>query len=226
MAPVLNQLVRYAPVVAMLRDEPGTILEVGSGSTGIAHYLGRRTLGLEIRFHEPPGPGLVAVAGTATALPFADGSVEVVLIMDTMEHIPDDLRAAALLEAMRVARRTIIVGGPMGHRARSADEKLAGAYRKRGIPLPDWLQEHLVERAPDVEDIAEPMRLAGWEVGARGNENLHGHLALMRLEMHPFWYRVLGRIRRHAPRAAMMVARWLRVPPYYSSVVRARRSVG
>ena len=223
MALVLNQLVRYAPVVALLRDEPGSILEVGSGSTGIAHYLGRRTFSLEIRFLEPPGPGLLPVAGTATALPFADASVDVVLIMDTMEHIPPPLREQALREAMRVAGRTIVVGGPMGPRAREADVRLAAGYRKRNIAIPDWLAEHLSERAPDVDDIAGPLRDAGWDVGTRGNENLHGHLALMRLELSSFWFRVFGRVRRHLPRPAMAMARALRLPPYYSSLVVARR---
>jgi len=224
MALMLNQLVRYAPVVALLRREQGSILEVGSGSTGVAWYLGRRTFGLEIRFLEPPGEQLVAAAGTATALPFADTSVDVVLIMDTMEHIPPGLRAQALAEAMRVARRAIVVGGPMGPRARDADVKLAATYRKRGLEVPDWLSEHLTERAPDIEDIAEPLRRGGWQVTVRGNENLHGHLALMRLELSAFWFRVLGRIRRRAPRAAMALARTLRFPPYYSSLVVARRA--
>ena len=186
--------------------------------------MGRRTFGLEIRFLEPPGEQLIPAAGTATALPFADASIDVVLIMDTMEHIPPDLRADALHEAMRVAKRTVVVGGPMGARARDADAKLAASYEKRGLAVPDWLAEHLTERAPDIDDIAEPFRAAGWTVSVEGNENLHGHLTLMRMELSRFWFRVLGRIRRHAPRATMTLARRLRFPPYYSSLVVARRA--
>src|SRR5687767_15614352 len=43
---MLNQLVRYAPVLAMLREERGTILEAGSGQLGISQFLGRRVTGL------------------------------------------------------------------------------------------------------------------------------------------------------------------------------------
>lgn len=220
---MLNQLVRYAPVLRMLRDEPGTILEIGSGSHGIAQFLGRRVIGLEIRFPEPPGAFLVPCVGTATAVPLANASVDAVLVMDTLEHIPPPHRPAAIAEAMRVARRRVIVGGPMGPRAREADERLAAAHRARGVTVPDWLAEHLIERAPDVADVVGPLRDAGWYVTARGNENLRAHAAMMRLEMHRGWFRLFTTLRRRAPRAVAAVARALRVPPYYSWLVDARR---
>lgn len=220
---MLNQLVRYAPLLPALRRDAGSILEVGSGSDGISAYLRRTVVGLEIRFPGPPGPHLIPVRGTATHLPFADASFDTVLVMDTMEHIPPPLRAGALSEAARVARKTVIVGGPMGAAARKADERLAGAYRKRGLAVPDWLAEHLAELAPDVEDVAGPLRDAGLEVTVRGNENLRAHLALMRAEMRRLPFRVLGRIRRHAPGPAAALARLVRVPPYYSFLVAGRR---
>jgi hypothetical protein len=221
---VLNQLVRYAPVLSTLRRERGTLLEVGSGQDGISAYLKRPTIGLEIRFPGPPGPHLLPVRGTATDLPFADRSVDVVLIMDTLEHIPASLRARCLAEAMRVARRRILVGGPMGERARRADETLARSYERRAQPKPEWLEEHLIEKAPDVGDVVAVLRGGGWDVRARGNENAALHLALMRAETTRFGYRALGRVRRHAPRAAAAVARALSFGPYYSYLVDAARS--
>lgn len=220
---MLNQLVRYAPVIEMLRRERGSLLEVGSGQAGISEYLRRRVIGLEIRFPGPPGPYLAAVRGSATHLPFADHSVDVVLVMDTLEHIPSSLRPRAVAEAIRVARRRIIVGGPMGAAAREADRRLAAYYRRRRIEVPDWLLEHLAESAPDVGEVVAPLREAGLEVRVRGNENLQAHLALMRLETHRPWFRGLGVLRRTAPGAAAAVARALRVPPYYSYLVSARR---
>lgn len=222
-AAMLNQLVRYAPLLPALRRDTGTILEVGSGADGISAYLRRNVVGLEIRFPGPPGDWLTPVGGSATALPFADASFDTVLVMDTMEHIPPALRTKALDEAVRVARKIVIVGGPMGAAAREADERLAGAYRKRGIEPPDWLAEHLTERAPDIEDIAGPLRDKGLDVTVRGNENLRAHLALMRAEMRPVAFRILGRIRRHAPGPAATLARTLRFGPYYSWLVAGRR---
>jgi SAM-dependent methyltransferase len=218
---MLNQLVRYAPILSLLRRERGTILEVGCGADGVSAYLQRAVIGLEIRFSGPPGAFLIPVRGTASRLPFADASADVVLLVDVLEHVPAASRAQCLDEAMRVARRRIIVGGPIGAPAREADERLASFYRRRGIPTPDWLAEHLAERAPDLEQVTAPLRDAGWAVRWRGNENRPLHLALMRMETRSFWYRALGRARRHLPGTVAAVARSLRLPPYYSYLVDA-----
>jgi hypothetical protein len=220
---MLNQLWRYAPVLRWLRDEYGSILEIGSGVDGISQFLRRPVVGLEIRFYAPPGEWLRPVCGTATDLPFEDRSMDTVLVMDTLEHIPPAMRARCLEEAMRVARRRIIVGGPMGPRARRADEKLAAYYRARALDVPDWLQEHLTERAPDTADVAGTLRLGGWNVRVTGNENAPVHLAIMRAETRRFWFRVFGRLRRHAPGLVEKIARVLRAPPYYSYLVIAER---
>jgi hypothetical protein len=220
---VLNQLVRYAPLLRELKDA-GTLLEVGSGDEGISAYLRRPVLGLEIRFAATPGRWLVAVRGTATHLPFRDGSIETVLIMDTLEHIPEPLRARCVEEARRVARSRVIVGGPMGERARRTDAGLATFYERRGIDVPEWLREHLRERAPDVDSIAEALRAPGWEVRARGNENAWLHAALMRIETRRLFVRALGKVRQHAPGPAAAIARALRAGPFYSYLVEARRT--
>jgi len=221
---VINQLVRYASVLPLLRGEQGPVLEVGSGSDGISAYLEHRTFGLEIRFPGPPGPLLTPIRGTAVDLPFADRSVDVVLIMDTLEHIPKDLRRRCIEEAMRVARSRVIVGGPMGAPSAEADGRLAAYYRRRNLELPDWLAEHLNEKPPELQEVTEPLRAAGWTVRARGNENLPLHLAIMRLETRRFFFRAFGRVRRHTPAAAAAVARALSFGPYYSYLVEATRS--
>jgi hypothetical protein len=220
---MLNQLVRYAPVLAMLREKRGSVLEVGSGQAGISQFLGRRVTGLEIRFPGPPGPLLTPVVGTATHLPFANRSFDVVLVMDTLEHIPPELRDACIEEAMRVTRDTLIIGGPMGPAARGADAKLVAYYEKHRIAVPDWLRQHIEREAPDVEAVTRPLRASGWRVEVRGNENVQQHLALMKLETKRLWYRGFAEVRTRAPNATAAVARRLRMPPYYSYVVSARR---
>src|SRR5438128_180392 len=45
-------------------------------------------------------------------LPFADGSWDIVISCDTLEHIPPTGRAAFLAELRRVARRAVILAAP------------------------------------------------------------------------------------------------------------------
>lgn len=204
---MINQLVRYAPLLHRLRDERGSILEVGSGPDGIASYLRRPCVGLEINFHGEPSPYLVPVAGTATHLPFPDDAFDIVLIMDTLEHVPVPLRARCVEEAARVARRLLIVGGPMGSSARSADDRLAAAYAMRGVPIPDWLRDHLTHRAPDVADVRDWVTAAGWTPVAEPNEGVRAHLRLMRFELSRYGGRITERMRHHAPKLVLPLAR-------------------
>ena len=223
---MINQLVRYAPLLAKFAADARSILEVGSGSEGIASYLGRPCFGLELRFPAPPSPLLIACGGTATDLPFRDGSVDVVLVMDTLEHVPPPLRPRVVEEACRVARDEVVIGGPLGADARRADDELAAHYARRGREIPAWLAEHLSERAPDVEDVVGWLAARGWSASVEGNEHLGRHLALLKLESTRYGGRIAHRVRRHAPGLAAAVARRLRKPPYYSWLVTGRPAAG
>lgn len=222
---MINQLVRYAPLLERLRDDRRSLLEVGSGSDGIASYLGRRCFGLEIRFAATPAPELIACGGSATAIPFKDSSIDIVLVMDTMEHIPPDLRASAVAEACRVARSQVIIGGPMGADSRRADDRLAAYYARTGRAVPEWLKEHLLRRAPDVDEIVDQLRSQGWHAKVEGNENLRAHLRLMRFESTRFGGRITNRLRRHLPGpSAALVRKLSGKGPYYSWLVTAEPS--
>lgn len=223
---MINQLVRYAPLLKRLKDDTRSFLEVGSGSDGIAAYLGRRGFGLEIRFPTPPAPELIACGGTATALPFRDASIDLVLLVDTMEHIPPALRDRTIAEACRVARSEVIIAGPMGADARHADDELAAFHARTGRPVPPWLLEHLEQRAPDLDETIASFEALGWRATAEGNEHVGTHLALMRLEATRYGGPITDRLRKRLPGISAALARALRRGPYYSWIVTATPASG
>ncbi len=91
------------------------IIELGCGAAGLARKLllrhtDSRVTGLEIdsRQHAKnlaaPQAGLHFMAGVAQAIPFADASFDLVLMLKSLHHVPTASLAQALAEAARVLR--------------------------------------------------------------------------------------------------------------------------
>ena len=92
-----------------------TILEVGCGTGHFTRWFGEQGLqamGLDlsrpmlteaVRLGSPP-----CVRGAALALPFSTGAFDLVALVTTLEFLPEPIQALA--EALRVARRGLILG--------------------------------------------------------------------------------------------------------------------
>ncbi len=167
----IDPALRYAFVIDQLRDvwrDDLRIAEIGSGAAGITEFLAHPVTGVDSAFErtdDKANPWLERVEGTATALPFADRSYDVVLSLEMMEHLPDEVRAAALREMLRVTRPggRLIVTFPAGATAARLDGWLNAAYRRRHGRDHPWAVEHLQNGLPDADEIG---RLAA-SVGPR-----------------------------------------------------------
>jgi SAM-dependent methyltransferase len=194
---MLNQLARYSAVVPLVEESPGTtLLEVGSGSEGIARFASARwTLTVCDRDFTDygavsvPDDGLRRVEGDVTALPFSDREFDVVLALDLLEHLPADLRPAALAELARVTGSRLIVGCPCGERALKADRMLSRYYAPQPRPVPPWLVEHLDNGFPGADLLASSLAPFG-TVRVLPNERIGIHLAVSLLEGTPYLARL------------------------------------
>lgn len=123
---------RYLPIVAEIKKEGhASVLEVGSGGLGIAPYLKRKVVGLDRSFRLPIYPTLETKRGVATKLPFAARSFDVVICVDTLEHMPKGERQKSIEEIIRVAGKEAIIAVPFGREAVREDRELAQTYRER-----------------------------------------------------------------------------------------------
>ena len=91
------------------------IIELGCGAAGLARKLllrhpDSRVTGLEVdeRQHAKnlaaPQPGLHFAAGVAQAIPLADASFDLALMLKSLHHVPVASMAQALIEVARVLR--------------------------------------------------------------------------------------------------------------------------
>jgi SAM-dependent methyltransferase len=96
--------------------KPGSLCDVGCGAGALLSYaqsLGTAATGIEpdvARLAEARACGLDVREGVAEALPFGDGSFDLVTFENSLHHVTDIGRALA--EAMRVARRAIVIVDP------------------------------------------------------------------------------------------------------------------
>jgi len=169
----VDELIRYIPALRRL-DAHETVLEIGSGPTGICSYTRRRIHGIDPLL---AGPGLhprLVPVGTDffdNALP--DASYDLVIAIDFLEHVPREMRARAIGEMLRIARRELVLGCPCGEGARVNDARWHAEYARRGETPPDWLDEHIRFGLPRPEEIipifeARGVRFAtSWNAGVR-----------------------------------------------------------
>ena len=192
-----------------------SLLEVGSGPVGIGFFRKVPFVGCDVTFSSEPHWPMTPVKGSATALPFKDQEFEVVIASDVMEHIPPDVRRAAVSECLRVARKVTILGFPCGQRAWKADEALVRTYLNRKLAPPDWLSEHMEAPFPEP---ALFQNVDGWTIAQTSNESLSFHSWLMRREMSPTFVRLSSRLMRMSPGVTAFLLKQFDHDPAYRQI--------
>ena len=134
---------------------------------------------------------MAPLVASAANLPLDDQSFDVVLALDVLEHIPPEIRTKVILESLRVARKLVIFGFPSGAAAHKADEELKSVYLRKGIPVPNWLEEHMFADFPEA-DLFQGH--SGWNVEQFANESIGFHSWMMRLEMGRVRMRIFHKI--------------------------------
>jgi SAM-dependent methyltransferase len=99
-------------------------------------------------------PGVAVYQADAGHLPFPDQSFDVVLLRHVLEHLPYSLLEAALAQAMRLARRAVVV-----------DFYLPPA--RVGPRRTEWVGEGFLETRWLADDVEAPIRRGGWQVRER-----------------------------------------------------------
>jgi hypothetical protein len=140
------------------------LLEVGSGSGGIAWFLRGEGLmicqldsSLDVLQMRDTGQAR-KVCSSGTVLPFRDQAFDVVVSLDTLEHIPRSERHNFVAELKRVSRSRILLCCPADssdnvYEAARWDQRLRDGLALRGQRIPEWLDDHRDKGYPRVEEL-------------------------------------------------------------------------
>ena len=143
---------RLRRTLALLPDRDGSLLDVGVGEGSWLELLARERPGLrlaaldlsrerlkDLNVRHADGSEVGKHFGDVTAMPLADASVDVVSLLEVIEHVPD--WHAALREALRVARRRVLITVP--YREQLMDTVCVHCHR----PTPLWGHLHSFHEA-------------------------------------------------------------------------------
>lgn len=179
---------RYLPIVDEINKlgKESKVAEIGSGSFGIAPYLGRIIIGVDLRFTEPYYPLVDRIEASSINLPFKSNSFDTVICVDMLEHLNSKKRKIAISEMIRIAKQKIIIAVPCGKKAYSQDLILDKQYKKKFGRRYQFLVEQINYGLPVADDITETIKLAANNLNkivvikVVGNENLSLRYFLMK----------------------------------------------
>lgn len=169
------------------RGGPQRVLDIGGGPGSLAAFcpsdqIVSSDLHLPSHWHAA-APDLVLADGAQ--LPFADATFDVVVTLDTLEHVLPERRAGLLAEAARVSRGYVLAVCPCGTPGvPEADAALLSFVRHRfgeEFETVGVLQEHLGFGHPDPDQILAALRQTGASVEAFPSGRLDRWLPMMLL---------------------------------------------
>ncbi len=155
----LNLILRYDPIVKNLKNiakknKNLKILEIGSGSIGITRFYKGHVVGIDVESEKYNHPRLKFMKGSATTLPFKKNSFDVVISIDTLEHLTRKDQLKMVLEAHRVAKRHIMFTYPIGFN--KYHEKMLKTWKKSH--LTKSLEEHLEGGTAKGDEVQQALK--------------------------------------------------------------------
>jgi len=160
--PVLNWLVRYAPVAADVEIATSSVLDVGSGSVGLSCVFPQaKFAGQDVAFSEPVPSQMFAVRTDPGRFPWVDSAFDTVVCLDVLEHVPGAERSRFVQECARVAARRILLSCPTDTGV-DADDFLLQMYLSSGEEPPSWLDEHVEFGLPTIAELEAACEVPGF----------------------------------------------------------------
>lgn len=156
----------------ILKKEPESILEIGTGNGIVRQCLGNAgisvtSLDIDLRLNPD-------VVGTVTTLPFVDNAFDLVACYEVLEHLPYAEFPKALETIRHVSRKHVIISIPESTRSHRFAIQMPGIGRLGFLlRIPWWLPSHKLSsehcweigrKGYPVQKIHDAIRAAGFRI--------------------------------------------------------------
>lgn len=165
----------------LLPDPEGTVLDVGGAPGPVEMFLPRaRVCVVDTQGTHDGGR---YVLGSGARLPFDDDAFDAVVSLDTLEHVPGEIRADFLSELRRVSRDAVVLSAPFDEPGVAAAEAALLDFISQRLapsfPTAVWLTEHRDLGLPGLAATREGLGGRGARVAALPSGYLPRWLATM-----------------------------------------------
>lgn len=179
---------RYLPIVDKISSlkKSVTIADIGSGGLGMAPYIKKKIIGVDIDFLPPYHPRLERIKGSALKLPFKKNAFNIVVSVDMLEHLHEAQRNEAIEEMLRIAEDFLFIAVPSGKKAYQQDVILDKEFKDKYGKSYGFLDEQVHLGLPEEDDIISAMEKAAAllkkeiTIEVQDNENLNLRAFLMK----------------------------------------------
>lgn len=161
-------------ILQMLGHDASRILEVGANRQRL---LGSFLPQAELLYTDirAEGDEQDFIIADATALPFLPSAFDAVVSLDVLEHIPRELRIAAVSEMGRVATGAVVIGCPTDEEwVLQADAAANERWKELFEDDYEWLREHYEYGLVDAAEVVSTLENQGLHVVTltQGNASL------------------------------------------------------
>lgn len=201
-SPSMDQWQRYASVIEEIKKLDKrhlSILDVGGGGDIIRSFLAAKENDVHILdthakcLRRVKDRWIKVILGDGCALPFKDDSFDVVISLDSLEHVPDSTKLDYCRELKRAAKSYVIIHCPVDStdgrfQGTSYDIKFLRWYRRRYKKSEPNTAAHLRSGLPKLEQLAAAFPNAK----VIGRQNCELWLTYMKGEYTPYARLAIG----------------------------------
>jgi len=156
----------FAAALGKVLKDGDVFLDAGCGDLIIGSYIERgKVIGVDIQKPRSDFDRSEFASGSILALPFGDQSFRLTGSLDVIEHLPLDVRESAIRELVRTSKAGVFIGFPFAGQPENLDGSFYEKLTKRSREIPEWLDEHLRQSYPVIEEIEKIVRSAFAERG-------------------------------------------------------------